>query len=154
MLAFFAASLGAIIVAVSNDSIPVAVAGLPGYILLLSVLHECGHLIGCRINKNPVTGLYVVFFGVRPGSVFLLQHPKPQSYCTFHRQKRNGIAFLGGPIMSLCVTLAVWFIWRAAGSSVWTLYFLISLIHFLKNLIPVKNSDMQALLRERKRQSI
>ena len=151
VLAFFCVSLGAMILAICYDSIPVAVAGLPCFALLLSALHECGHLIGCKINGNPITALCVVFFEIRFGRVFLLQYPKLQSYCTFKRQKRNVLAFLGGPLMSLCATLVVWLLFQVTDAWVWTFYLLISLTHFLKNLIPAKSSDMQALLNERKR---
>ena len=152
VLAVICMSMVALVVAICRHDIWMSVAGLPGYLFLLSLLHECGHVLGCKLNRSKLTGVCVVFFGVRQGKLYLLQQPKPESYCTFIRKERNGIVFLGGPVVSLVVTLLVLSLVVTTGSYVWLIYYLVSALHLLKNLIPGRNSDMQMLLKEGKKQ--
>ncbi len=132
-----------------RPSLIAAMVGLPFYLLILSIFHESGHVLGCLINKNKVTGITVSSFSLREGRILIEKYPSIYGSCSFIRKEKNAIVFMGGPVVSILLSGVLLMV----ASSKWTLpgtklYAAVTVIHCVRNLVPLYQSDMKQFIQE------
>ena len=125
--------------------------GLPCFLNLIILVHECGHAVFCRLNGNTVTSIKIPFLTVEKGSVQINTKPDFNSYCAFIRSKDDALVYVGGPLFSLFLSFALFALWVLTAHFTALLSTLVALLHFLKNLIPLGGSDARMLAVELKK---
>lgn len=134
--------------ALRMDRMGLLLPAFPAYVFLMTLNHETGHLVGCLVNGNRITGMQIFFLSVR-GKVLTITYPlRIESYCSFIKKEVNTAVYLGGPFASLGFMLTM-FVWaaRADQRTLWALAAL-SLGHVMKSVIPFPYSDIRLLSQE------
>lgn len=145
-------SAGCLITGWVRGSFPAAFVGMPFFLVLLILCHELGHVLGCVLNRNRVTGLRTPLFVITGRSLSLNPNPFAKSYCAFLTTRCDAVVYLCGPLASLACA-GFWCICflrhpqnAALGLCAWA-----SLVHTLLNCLPFPNSDPVRVIKELKK---
>ncbi len=139
-------SIAAATVAIATGNVVAAWLGAPGMVLLLSLVHEFGHLLSCAIFGQKVKSFYYFTFHISSQGIQFRKDRSLRSYCTFAKGSNDLAVYAGGPIASLLAVCIVGIVLRGANLAILCLYGIISLLHLLANLIPCRQNDMKRIL--------
>ncbi len=152
LLPLWGLSAGCFIAGIISGHLLPAFLGMPFFLLLLILGHELGHVLGCILNRNRVTGLRVPLFTITGRTFSLNGNPFAKSYCAFLTTDCDALVYLCGPLASLAAAL-FWggcFLWQPRSYAL-GLCAAAALLHTLLNCIPSPNSDPVRVIKERKR---
>lgn len=145
-------SLFFMILSILKNNLLCAILGILAFIVLLTLFHEMGHALFCKINKNKITRIFICFFYIKDKKIYLTNFFRLQSFCAFIKRKKNAIVYLGGPIISFFVTIIIGILLIYTKICVVLFYLILSLIYSIINIIPYGKSDMILFLEERRTQ--
>ena len=124
-----------------------AICALPFWLLLCAVIHESGHILGCRWHKTPVTEICTPLF-LWNGQLRLRKSLRPDSYCCFP-VTGNPRIYLWGPGFSTALWLLVWIAFLLSDNPCLLLGSIVTFVVAVGNWIPWKSTDMAQFLSAR-----
>lgn len=147
LLIGFLISLISYIFAIKEDSIILALAGVPSFLNIIILLHECGHAFACKLNGNRITCIKVPLVKITKIGLEINSTPNFDSYCSFISKKSDLIVYIFGPIFSLLGCLAFLVCSILTNNNVLSISTVLLLMHFLKNMIPMGESDISKIIK-------
>lgn len=127
------------------------VFGIPFFLNLIIFFHEAGHALFGFINGNRITKIKIPFITIYDKHVQINLELNFNSYCSFIKSENDTIVYAGGPICSLLLVLALLLILLLSKNNVILISVIIAALHWAKNLIPLKDSDANMIIREFKK---
>ncbi len=125
------------------------ILGLPFFTLIISIIHELGHVIGCVINKNKVTGIRTSLFTIENKHFTINEKVHFVSFCSFIKNVNNAWVYVCGPLAS-CVCFIVCLVWwiNTRPEIVPLLCLLMTGFHVLRNGVPFGHNDSRLFIKE------
>lgn len=147
------ASLIAMILSIIKNDFLLTFFAIPSFFVILTLLHELGHAMFCKLNKNIITRIFVCFFciNMKDKKIYFMDYFRFQSYCAFIKKKNNAIIYLGGPIISIVVTSIIGAYVFETKKYEMIFYFIISVLYTIINIIPYGKSDINSYIEERRK---
>ena len=139
------------VLSILTDRLLFGLLGMPFFLFLVSTIHEAGHVLGCRINKNTVTGFRTPVFSVQGGHFRINDRLFPGGGCSFLKKQQDGLVYLCGPFASgFCFILClIW--WLIKPGSVALLCMAAAGTHVLVNIFPCRRNDLYYFIKELKK---
>jgi len=151
------ASGSCLILALRTGWLWLAFPGMPFFLFLLILGHETGHMVGCLLNRNKITGLRVPLFTVSGRKLSFDCNIFARSYCAFLTSPCDALVYLCGPLASLCIGAAVVGGYLASPkNNAAALCAFAAAVHTVLNWLPSAHSDLVRVKKEieRKRNAI
>ena len=148
----YAASLLLFGFSVYNRSLIFALLGLPFFAVTVSVLHEFGHALGCKLQKGKVTRIQTALFSIESRRFRIHEKPYFGGYCGFIKSENDSLVYLGGPLASaVCFGLCLTWLLLTLPNPAALFYTVTAGVHLLKNCLPFGHHDLHLFVKEIKK---
>jgi hypothetical protein len=147
----FSLSAASYFVACFTENYILLVIGMPFFLNFIILFHEAGHAICGLINGNKIKEIKIPFVSICNRRIQINTEPNFNSYCSFKKSENDAIVYAGGPICSLLLVWVLLLICVLSENNGIIISTIIATLHWAKNLIPLKDSDANMIIRELKK---
>ena len=152
LIFLYAASFLLFGISVYTRSLVFALLGLPFFAVTVSISHEFGHALGCKLQKGKLTRIQTALFSIENRRFRIHERPCFGGYCGFIKTENDALVYLGGPLASaICFGLCLTWLLLTRPNPAALLYTVTSGVHLLKNCLPFGHHDLHLFVKEIKK---
>ena len=141
-------SLACFVIGENTRRILLAIAGIPAFVFINTLIHEAGHIVTCLLSGNKIQEVKLCFLVVSKDEIRTETKYILRSYCKFKTSENDAMIYLGGIIFSLALFTLLLCRVILARDNCTAIYAFISAFSILQNVIPRRGNDMTAFLYE------